>query len=343
MDSKFVVFTAPLKAELIDQPVAELKPREILIEAEVSLISAGTERSAFKSAPSYPYYPGYSLVGRVAKMGAAVTHFAVGDRVAASASHGSLVACDEIMAFKIPDGVSSEHAAFITVGATALYAVRLSQIRLGDPILIIGQGLIGLLASQLARVVGALPVIGTDVDAARLELARSMGADQVVPAGDSDGLARVLAELPGGGVAAAIDLSGADGALNLGVSATRRRGRVVAAALNFTGGGLVDLYGEAFIKGIALVGAYFNARPWRLDSTDLTPPWDWPPRPASTTEFEGLDVATSGGDTEMILRLLEGGRLSVDRLITEEAGSDEAPALFDKLAGSSLLGGIIRW
>lgn len=306
MDSNFIAFTAPQKAEVIRRPVNELKPSEILIEAEVSLISAGTERLMFKAAPSHPYFPGYSLVGRVAKIGSGVSRFVVGDRVAASASHGSLVACDEIMAFKVPDAVSGEHAAFITVGATALYAVRATQIRLGEPILIVGQGLIGLLASQLARAAGALPVIGTDIHPARLELARSLGADHVFEASDVEGLKGVLADLPGGGVAATIDLSGAPDALNFGVSATRRRGRVIAAALNLSGG-LVDIYGEASLKGIALVGAYFNARPWRLDSTDLTPPTDWPPRPLTTAEFEGLDVATSGGDTEMVLRLIEFG------------------------------------
>jgi NADPH2:quinone reductase len=343
MESHDVVFTAPSRAELITRPVDELGPTEIMIEADVSLVSAGTERSAYRQAPSYPFPPGYSLVGRVAKTGPQVTRFAVGDRVAASASHGSLVACEEIMAFGVPDTVSNEHATFLTVGATALYAVQLARISLGEPALILGQGLIGLLATQLARSAGAVPVIGTDLDPARLELARSLGADHALHAEDVDSLRAVLADLPGGGVAAAIDLSGADRALDLAVSATRRRGRVVAAALNFTGGGTVDLYGEAFLKGISLTGAYFNARPWRLDSTDLTPPTDWPPRPVATTEFEALDVPTSASDTAMVLRLLEHGRLQVAPLITDEVDFRDAPALYDRLLTSATLGALIRW
>lgn len=342
MHGEFITFTGPQTAEIISRAVEELKPREILIEAEVSLISAGTERLMFKAPPVTPYFPGYSMVGRVAKIGSGVTRFAVGDRVAASAPHGSHVKCEDIMAFRIPASVASEHATFITVGAMALYAVRMADIRLGDAMLIIGQGLIGLLASQIARVAGALPVIGTDMQPARLELARKLGADHAFQADDADGLRRVLAGLPGGGVAATIDLSGAPNALNLGVGATRRRGRVIAAALN-PDGGQVAVYGEAFLKGVALVGAYFNARPWRLDSSDLTLPTDWPPRMLDAVEFEGLDIATSAGDTAMILRLIEHGRLNVAPLITDTVSFRDAPALFDKLAGTGFLGGIIRW
>lgn len=342
MNGNFIVFTGPLKAEVLSISLPELGSCDILIEAEASLISAGTERFAFRQAPFYPFFPGYSLVGRVVAKGDAVKRFSIGERVGASAPHGSLVVCDERMAFAVPEGVLPEHATFLTVGATALHAVRLAQLGIGDPLLIVGQGLIGLLATQIARFAGAAPVIGIDVDKKRLEIARTLGADFVYEAGDEGGLGTLLAALPGGGVAATVDLSGASGVMELGVRSTRRRGRVVATALN-PGGGNVDLYGLASFKGISLVGGYFNARPWRLDALEVTPPQDWPPRPASIEEFEGSEVGTSAGDTAMILRMIALGRLSVQPLISDVVLPPAAPELFAKLPDTGFLGGVINW
>lgn len=342
MRSSVIAFTAPGRAELLDRAIAPPEPGRILIEAELSLISAGTERTLLKQAPDYPFFPGYSLVGHVAAVGEGVTGFAVGDRVAASASHGSLVACDADLAFPIPDGVSSQDAAFFTVGATALYAVRLAQIAMGDPVLVVGQGLIGLIATQIARCAGAVPVIGVDLDRKRLDLALALGADFVFEAGDEQGLAGAAAALAGGGVAATIELSGAPVMIDRAIGLTRRRGRVVAASLN-PAGYKVDLYGEAWMKGLSLVGAYFNSRPWRLDTVEMAPPTNWPLRSYRGGRFEGNDIGTSAGDSALLLDLLAHGRIKVAPLVSEAVDAKEAPALFDRLPRSEFLGALIRW
>ena len=69
MRSSVIAFTAPGRAELLDRAIEPPEPGRILIEAELSLISAGTERTLLKQAPDYPFFPGYSLVGHVAAVG----------------------------------------------------------------------------------------------------------------------------------------------------------------------------------------------------------------------------------------------------------------------------------
>jgi len=342
MNAKFVKFVAPGKTKLVEMPVQPPGPGQIVIDAELSLISAGTERTLLKGAPEYPFSPGYSLVGHVAEIGEGVDRFQVGDRVAASATHGSMVTCNADLAFKIPSAVTFEEAAFLTVGATALFSVRLAQLNLGDPVLIFGQGLIGLIASQIARSAGAMPVIGVDMDEARLELARSLGVDHAIHGSDQEQLAKLIEQLPGGGVAASVELSGAPATIEQAIRFTRRRGRIVAASMNPNGHN-VDIYGEAWMKGLALVGSYINSRPWRLDCLEMYPPSDWPLNCYQSGEFEGNDVGTTAGDTATMLDLIAHDRVKVAPLISDRVKAKDAPALFDRLLQADFLGAQIEW
>ena len=72
----------------------------------------------------------------------------------------------------IPSGVSSEHAAYGTVGAIALQSLRIAEARLGESVVVVGLGLVGLLVCQLARASGC-HVVGLDVDAERVRLVQA--------------------------------------------------------------------------------------------------------------------------------------------------------------------------
>lgn len=342
MRGKFVTFTGPRAVTMSERDLPSLEATDILMESEASLISAGTERHFLRQAFYYPFYPGYSIAGHVAAVGSAVRDFSVGDHVVASAPHGSHIVCDAAMACHIPPGVTSAQAAFMTVGAMAIHAVRLARIQLGDPVLVIGQGLIGLVAAQIARLSGGAPVIGVDIDAARLDLARSLGADIVVDGRDEGALERICTALPGGGVAASIELSGVGAMVDQAITAARRDGTVVAASI-MPGRFETDRFAEVFGKGLSLVGAYFNARPWRVEALEVTLPADWPIRPSHTKRYEGSKVSTSSADNELILQLISLGRVKVDPLISDNAAPDNAPALFGKLDRGELLGGMIAW
>jgi 2-desacetyl-2-hydroxyethyl bacteriochlorophyllide A dehydrogenase len=337
-----LVFDVPGHATLIEEQLPRPLAGQIAVEAELSLVSAGTERTMLSKAPAYPVRPGYSMVGRVTEVGPGVTGLAPGDRVMAHTGHASHAVLDRRFVLKLPDSVQSEDAAFAVVGAMAIHAVRLAGLQLGDPVLIFGQGLIGLIGTQIARIAGAMPVGVIDVVEERLALARDLGADVAVHARDRDGLDRLCRSLPGGGPAASIDLCGIPSAVDTAVAVTRRGGRVVTGSL-MPGGHQVDVFGRAWMAGISIVGAYFNARPWLLDATETTSPVDWPIRLTDAGRYPGSEIATSLGDIEVFVRMLSWGRLRLQGLVDETVAAAAAPAMFMQLPHSQALGHIIRW
>src|SRR5207244_1742740 len=125
-----------------------------------------------------PLPMGYCNVGVVIEMGAGVTGFSVGNRIASNGKHAEMVCVPKNLCAKIPDGVSDEAAAFTVIGAIALQGIRLAQPTLGEAFVVIGLGLIGLVTVQLLRAHGCR-VLGIDFDSQRLALARKLGANTV--------------------------------------------------------------------------------------------------------------------------------------------------------------------
>lgn len=122
---------------------------------------------------------GYSCAGVVEAVAPDVDVFRPGDGVACAgqdiANHAEMVCVPERLAVRLPDGVSFQHGAFATIGAIALQSLRQARLELGEKVGVIGLGLLGQLASQLARAAGA-EVLGVDVDARRARLAENLGA-----------------------------------------------------------------------------------------------------------------------------------------------------------------------
>ncbi len=123
---------------------------------------------------------GYSCAGVVEEVGPGVRAFAPGDRVgcggAGYANHAELVVVPENLVVHVPDSVSLEHAAFVTLGAIALQGLRVAEPTLGEIAAVIGLGLIGQLAVQLLRSNGCR-VLGIDIDAGRTKQVEDMGAE----------------------------------------------------------------------------------------------------------------------------------------------------------------------
>ncbi|MCX7121793.1 MAG: bi-domain-containing oxidoreductase [Gammaproteobacteria bacterium] len=187
----------------------------LLIETTKTLISAGTERmllefgkanilqkikqqpdkvkmvlekiktdgfmatmNAVQAKLDQPIPLGYCNVGRVLEIGNDTQGFSVGDRVVSNGNHAEIVRVPKNLCAKIPDNVSDESAAFTVVSAIALQGIRLSKPTLGECYVVIGLGLIGLLAVQLLRAHG-VKVLGVDFDTQKCELAKKFGADTV--------------------------------------------------------------------------------------------------------------------------------------------------------------------
>lgn len=125
---------------------------------------------------------GYSSAGTVIALGAGVQRVKVGERVACAgggyAVHAEYACVPVNLIAPLPDAVDFEAAAFATLGAIALHGFRLAETQLGEQVAVIGLGLLGLLAGQIARAAGCR-VIGADLLPERIELARRLGIEAV--------------------------------------------------------------------------------------------------------------------------------------------------------------------
>lgn len=125
---------------------------------------------------------GYSAAGRVIEVGEGVSAFRVGDLVACAgagyANHAEFIAVPENLCAAIPEGVALDQAAFATIGAIALQGVRQAEPRFGEVVCVLGLGLLGLITVQLLRASGCR-VVGVDLDASKLDLAKRFGAEFV--------------------------------------------------------------------------------------------------------------------------------------------------------------------
>lgn len=122
---------------------------------------------------------GYSSSGVVMEVGEGVTEFRLGDRVACAgagyANHSEINFIPRNLAVHVPEAVALEDAAITTIGSIAMQGLRQAQICFGETVVIVGAGLIGVLAVQLAKAAGCR-VVAIDIDKARVEQAVAFGA-----------------------------------------------------------------------------------------------------------------------------------------------------------------------
>jgi predicted dehydrogenase/threonine dehydrogenase-like Zn-dependent dehydrogenase len=196
---------------LEEVPAPQLKRGAVLIQTTRTLVSLGTERMLVEFGKSnliskarqqpekvkqvldkiktegllptleavfnkleQPLPLGYCNVGRVIAVGEGVTDFSIGDRVASNGQHAEFVCVPQNLVAHIPDNVSDEEASFTVIGSIGLQGIRLLNPTIGETVVVVGLGLIGLLTAQLL-IANGCNVIGVDIDNDKLELARKWG------------------------------------------------------------------------------------------------------------------------------------------------------------------------
>ena len=176
---------------------------------------------------------GYSASGEVVEAGRGAAELEPGDRVAIAgagyANHAEFNFVPRNLCAKIPEGVSYADAAFATIGAIALQGVRQAQPLIGERVVVIGLGLIGLLTVQILKANGCA-VLGVDPDEERAALATRLGADAAV----SSGADRACAVFTGGYGADAVIIAAATPSsqpIEQAAELSRHKGRVVAVGL----------------------------------------------------------------------------------------------------------------
>jgi predicted dehydrogenase/threonine dehydrogenase-like Zn-dependent dehydrogenase len=117
---------------------------------------------------------GYCNAGEVIAVGDGVTDFSIGDRVASNGSHAEFVCMPVNLVARIPDNVSYEQAAFTVIGSIGLQGIRLVNPTIGETVVVIGLGLIGLITAQLL-VANGCKVIGFDFDDSKVAMALKFG------------------------------------------------------------------------------------------------------------------------------------------------------------------------
>jgi len=175
---------------------------------------------------------GYSAAGTVVTLGEGLEGlYRVGQRVAMAgagvANHAELNTVPRNLLAAVPDNVGDDEAAFATLGAIALHAVRNTGPGLGDVIAVLGAGLLGLLSVRLLSLAGCR-VIAVDLDPSRRDLARSMGAELAIDSSQPGALGAVQALTGGRGADAVLVAASSDdnAALRFAGDIARDRARV---------------------------------------------------------------------------------------------------------------------
>jgi predicted dehydrogenase/threonine dehydrogenase-like Zn-dependent dehydrogenase len=183
-----------------------------------------------------PLPMGYSSAGEVVTVGQSTDSFRPGDRVACAglgmANHAEQVVVARTMACRLPENVSFEEGAFVTLGAIALHGVRLAKPELGETFVVLGLGLLGQLTAQILAAAGCR-VLGFDIDPRKVELAKNLGLTAGGLAADESVLQIVDGHCGGYGADGVILTahSRSRRPITLAARVSREKGRIIAVGL----------------------------------------------------------------------------------------------------------------
>ncbi len=352
--------TGELAVEELPPPA--LKPGGLLVATAYSLISAGTERSIVETAQSslvgkarsrpdlvrqvvetfkreglratYEKVKsrlnqikalGYSASGTVIAVGAGVSGFQVGDRVACAgagyASHAEFLFVPQNLCCKLPEKATLEAACYTTVGAIALQGIRQADVRLGEAVAVIGLGLVGQLTVQMLKAAGCR-VLGFDIDPAACELAKRSGADFV--ADDPEAARERCAAMTEGRGADSILITAStksDEPVELACELARDRARITAVGM--VG---MNLPRNAYYMKELEVRLSRSYGPGRYDPVYEEKGIDYPVGYVRWTEKRNM---------EAFLQLVAEGKVNTELLTTQRFGVHQATDAYDLITGNS--------
>jgi threonine dehydrogenase-like Zn-dependent dehydrogenase len=266
---------------------------------------------------------GYCGSGLVEAVGEGVEGFSAGDRVAGMIGHRTAGNIARNNLVKLPAQVSFEQGAFLSLGVISIAGVRKTRIELGESAMVLGLGVIGLLALQAAKANGAVPVIAVDRAANRLEMGRKLGACAVLDS-SKDGWMEELREWTGGaGPDVVIEATGSPEAVPLALQATSQFGRVSLLGCP-RGESTVNFYRDLHHKGMQVIGAHVFANPKHESRPGF---WKWQ------------------DEAECYVKLTQAGALKIEPLISRKIPVSAAEKAYGDLASWNLdaIGTLIEW
>ena len=358
---------------VVELPLPVVSAGMVLVRNHYSLISAGTEGSFVRAArlsllgkarekpeqvrqvldalrrygPRQTYRAvvnkldaytplGYSCAGEVLAVGAGVTEFAAGDRVACGgagyANHAEVVCVPVNLTVKLPAGADLKLACYNTLGAIALQGVRQADLRLGETAAVIGLGLLGQLTGLLLRASG-VRVVGVDLDARAVDTARQHAADHAWLRSEP-GLAERVRQLTGGLGADAVIIAAAassEDPINFAGELARQKGRVVVVGAVPTG-----FERETYYRKELDVRMSCSYGPGRYDPAYEEKGLDYPAAYVRWTEKRNMQA---------FQELVHAKRADIGYLTTHEFPLEEAPRAYDLILARSepCLGIVLRY
>jgi len=275
---------------------------------------------------------GYSAAGVVVAVDELNSRFRVGDRVACGgaecAHHAEMIAVPDLLAAPIPEGVEDWQAAYTTLASISMQAVRQAEVRLGDRVMVMGQGLVGLLATSLLKASGTR-VMAADFVGSRLDVSKQMGAERVVNPKDSKLEDEVREWTNGQGVDVVLLCVGGKGseAADSSIACLRERGVMVIV-------GIYDAelsWKTAYMKDIQ-VRYSRSYGPGRYDPQYELGGQDYP---------IGYVRWTENRNFEACLELMRTGQLDLKPVTTRRVAFGSVIDVYDKL--ESELGVVIEY
>jgi 2-desacetyl-2-hydroxyethyl bacteriochlorophyllide A dehydrogenase len=288
------------RAELREMPRPDPGPADLIVKVMFSGVSVGTEMWIASGRRSdygpVPFINGYQASGVVVEIGKDVTNFSVGDVVAGfcSGSHAQYIKTWSGLAHRLPSKENAKAASLFVQPCVGALSLNMADVQCGDAVLVIGQGLIGQMTAQLARLRGAY-VVASDISPQRLEASARLCADRVIDATLGPVATQIRNDFPSG-FDVVIESTGFTGLIDDALHCAARHGRFVF---------------EGFVPG----DVKFNFTIAHEKQLKTFFPC-----------FIGPYSSQAG-----VVRLITTGALKVEPLITHETRSSDAATVYNRL------------
>jgi 2-desacetyl-2-hydroxyethyl bacteriochlorophyllide A dehydrogenase len=285
-------YNQPLVLEEVEMP--RIGAREVLIQVKACGVCASNVKyveGAYPDVLTLPHILGHEPVGEVVKVGPEVQGVVKGDRVCVyifipcgeclycgkgeennclhvnrigmevSGAYAEYIKAPARNVFKIPEGVSYEEAAVLAdAAATSFHAIReKAKVRVGDDVVIMGIGSLGINGVQIAKAAGAR-VIAIDILPSKLEFARKYGADEMIDGRKEDIATRVRSLTGGKGVDSFIDFVGSADSVRAGLHSLRRAGKLVVVGHDPYHPFQVKAFQELIMEEVEIIGSHASTR-----------------------------------------------------------------------------------
>jgi polar amino acid transport system substrate-binding protein len=308
--------------------VGKAKERPDLVRQVIGKVQKDGLASTFRTVMARletPLALGYSCAGVVSEVGRGAEEFHAGDRVACAgmnyASHAETVFVPKNLAVRIPDNVSFDEAAFVTLGAIALQGVRTAEVKLGEAVVVIGLGLLGQLTVMLLKAAGCR-VIGIDLELNKTRLALEHGADAAVLR--SDDVESAIAQFTGGyGADSVIITAAAESNDPIELAGAIARDRAVVSMVGAVG---MDVPRKVYYEKELQLRLSRSYGPGRYDAQYEEQGVDYPIGYVRWTERRNM---------QEFLRLISAGAVRLDKLITHRFDISQAGAAYDIITGKT--------